>query len=100
MTADSFAQVVAEGMAFRQPPGLERARAPALIVVGRKEYAAMHHSARDLIAALPQAHGVMVAAGRSLADNHNWNLTAPNLFTRMVRAWLEDRPLPEELKPL
>lgn len=100
MTADSFAHVVAEGMAFRQPPGLERAHVPALVVVGRKEYAAMHHSARDLLSALPEAKGVVVDVGRSVAENHNWNLTAPDLFTRMVRAWLEGRPLPEELKSL
>ncbi len=100
LTADSFAHVVAENMAFRQPPGLERARLPVLVVVGRQEYAPMHASARDLLKALPEARGVIVDVGRSLAENHNWNLNAPELFTRMVRAWLTAQPLPAELAPL
>lgn len=100
MTAGSFAHVVAEGMAFRQPPDLERAHVPVLVVVGRKEYAPMQASARDLLKVLPDARGVVVAVGRSLAENHNWNLNAPELFTRTVQAWLAAQPLPAELTPL
>jgi hypothetical protein len=36
----------------------------------------------------------------SLAEEHNWNLTAPELFTQTVRAWINDQPLPVELKML
>lgn len=100
LTADAFARVAAEGMAFRSPAGLENAQVPVLVVVGRKEYAPMHASARDLLAVLPDARGVVVDVGRSLAENHNWNLNAPDLFTRMVRAWLTEQPLPAELTPL
>ena len=36
----------------------------------------------------------------SLAEEHNWNLTAPDLFNQTLRAWITDQPLPPELRPL
>lgn len=34
----------------------------------------------------------------SLAQEHNWNMSAPELFTRMVKAWLSGQDLPAELR--
>ncbi len=98
-TADAFTHVMCENMGFRQPAGLERVTAPTLVVVGRREYAAMQQSARDLVAAIPGARGCLATVGRSLAENHNWSLYAPALFTQMVRAWIEGTPLPDVLSP-
>lgn len=100
MTAQSFADITSENMRFRLPAGLKEAKTPVLVVVGKREYQAMHQSARDLVAALPHARGVVVDAGRSLAENHNWNLNAPDVFTQLVRAWVSDQPLPSVLSPL
>ncbi len=100
LTAESFAQVTAANLAFRRPAGLERAAAPALVVVGQREYAVMKASARDLAAALPNARGMVARVGRDAATAHNWNLTAPEIFTAALRAWLTDQPLPAELTPL
>jgi pimeloyl-ACP methyl ester carboxylesterase len=36
----------------------------------------------------------------SLAEEHNRNLTAPDLFTQTVRAWITGQPLPTALQPL
>jgi hypothetical protein len=36
----------------------------------------------------------------SVAQQHNWNMTQPALFTEMVRAWIAGAPLPEAIKPL
>jgi pimeloyl-ACP methyl ester carboxylesterase len=41
MDEDGFANLMVANQRFRLPPGLERANAPALVVVGKKEYAAM-----------------------------------------------------------
>jgi pimeloyl-ACP methyl ester carboxylesterase len=85
---------------FRLPPGLERATAPTLVIAGQKEYAGMKQSVRDLVAALPHARGGYLDLGKkaSTAQEHNWALTAPELFAQTVRAWIEDSPLPSQIE--
>ncbi|HET6822007.1 MAG TPA: hypothetical protein VFH34_05120 [Anaerolineales bacterium] len=39
---------------------------PVLVLAGKREYAAMRQSARDLVAALPNATGVLINLGRIL----------------------------------
>lgn len=101
-TRDSFVHLMAENQAFRMPSGLGKANVPTLVVVGKKEYREMIDSGRDLVAVLPRASGRMVSLGKksSLGQEHNWSMNAPELFTRMVRAWVTDQPLPAELLPL
>ncbi len=102
MTAQGFADFMVAGMNFRLPPGLERVTTPVLVVVAQKEYKAMKQSASDLVTAIPKAQGYVVDLPRNwiVAQQHNWNMNAPKLFTRMVRAWITDQALPTELKPL
>jgi pimeloyl-ACP methyl ester carboxylesterase len=102
MNADLFARILVENQRFRLPAGLERVKAPALVVAGRNEYKAMTQSVGDIVAALPNAQGYLVyhLTRMSLAQEHNWSIAAPELFTRTVRAWLCDQPLPEELRPV
>ncbi len=95
LTAASFTHITPENMSFRLPPGLGQVTVPTLVVVGEKEPKMMRQSARDLVAALPRARGV-VASG----VGHNWSFQAPDRFTRMVRAWITDEPLPPGLVPL
>lgn len=101
MTESGFVNLMVENQRFRLPAGLERATAPALVVCGRGEYGAMRQSVRDIAAALPNGHGYEVhhPGKMSLAEQHNWNLTAPDLFTQMLRAWLTASPLPTEIVP-
>lgn len=102
LSESGFTNMLVENQRFRLPPGLERVTVPTLIVVGQKEYASMRQSARDLAAAIPGARAFEVVHPRatSLAQAHNWNMTAPDLFTQMVRAWIGDQPLPPALQPL
>ena len=78
----------------------------AMVAVGipgeAKDPADRFQSARDLAQAIPtaQAFEVVHARKMSLAEEHNWNLSAPDLFTQTVRAWLADQALPAALKPL
>jgi len=101
-TEAGTADMLSGAMTYRQPAGLERADVPVLVAVGRHEYAQMKQSGRDLLAALPRARGVIVSLGKgsSLRSEHNWALTAPDLFNAAVRAWIEDGPLPAALAPL
>ena len=101
-TEASLLNMLLANFRFRMPAGLEKANVPVLVAVGRKEYAAMKQSALDLVKVLPKARGIMVALGSksSLAEEHSWAMTAPDLFTATVKAWIEDRPLPSDLLPL
>ncbi len=102
ITEGGLVHMMFAGLNYRLPAGLENAHVPALVAVGEKEYKAMRESGRALLKALPQARGVVVSLGRraSLAQEHSWAMTAPGLFTRTVKAWIEDRPLPGEIKAL
>jgi pimeloyl-ACP methyl ester carboxylesterase len=102
LTESGFTNVIIENQRFRLPPGLDRVLAPTLIVVGRHEYDSMRASARDLTAAIPGSRACEVVHSQkmSLAEEHNWNLTAPDLFTTMVRTWIADQELPGALQPL
>ena len=102
LTESGFTNIMVENQRFRLPQGLERVKAPTLILVGKNEYSVMHQSARDLASAISsaQAYEVIHKRKMSLAEEHNWNLTAPELFTQTVRAWINDQPLPVELKML
>lgn len=102
MTGQQFAHVMAENQRFRLPQGLDHVSVPTLVVAGKKEYGAMRQSVRDIANVLRTAKGFLVAHTRklSLAEEHNWNMTAPELFTETVRAWIMDQPLPAELQPI
>ena len=102
LSESGFTNLMIENQRFRLPQGLEQVKAPTLIVVGKKEYPAMHQSARDLAAVIPaaQAYQVVHDGKMSLAEEHNWNMTAPELFTQTVRAWLSGQVLPKQLHPL
>lgn len=102
LTESGFTNVMVENQRFRLPQGLERLNVPTLIVVGKHEYAAMRQSACDLANAVPSAQAFEVAHTRkmSLAEEHNWNLSAPELFTQTVHAWITDKPLPSALQPI
>ena len=102
MTTAQFVNILVENQRFRLPAGLERARAPTLVVAGKHEYGIMRQSVRDVAAAIPGAKGCLVVHGRrlGLAQEHNWNLAAPELFNQTVRAWITDSPLPAFLQPM
>jgi pimeloyl-ACP methyl ester carboxylesterase len=72
-----------------------KVQAPVLIVVGQKETIVAKHAAQQLSKEIEGARGVMVPG-----VGHAWNLEAPDLFTRTVRAWITDTPLPQELVAL
>ena len=102
MTEPEFVNLMLANQNFRLPSGLDRVTASTLVVAGQKEYPAMKQSVRDLVVALPNARGGLVNLGKksSVAKEHNWALTAPELFADTVRAWIENQPLPAEIEGL
>jgi pimeloyl-ACP methyl ester carboxylesterase len=101
-TVSSTTNMMFCGLTYRMPAGLDRVHLPVLVVVGSKEYSQMIESGRDLLRVLPNACGVKVSlgAGSSLAKEHNWAMTAPDLFSATVRAWVRDEKLPDRFAPL
>lgn len=102
VTEAEFVNLMIANQRFRLPSGLETIAAPTLVIAGQKEYAAMKQSVRDLVAALPRAKGGFLNLGKSssMAKEHNWALTAPELFAQTVRAWIEEKLLPLGIEDL
>jgi pimeloyl-ACP methyl ester carboxylesterase len=68
---------------------------PVLVAVGGKETVFAKRAARALANGIPGAKGVCVPG-----CGHVWNLEAPDLFNRVLRAWLNEDRLPDELQSL
>jgi pimeloyl-ACP methyl ester carboxylesterase len=98
-TEEEFVEVMYAGLHYRMPVGLGKATSRVLVVVGNNEYRQMKASGRDLLRVLPNARGVIVSLGPKarLPEEHNWAVTATDLFARTLQAWLESAPLPKEL---
>jgi hypothetical protein len=62
----------------------------------------MKGSTREIAGTLPngEAFQVTYPKGVPMREQHNWSMTYPDPFTKTVKAWIEDRPLPAELIPL
>ena len=101
-TESQFVNLMLANQTYRTPKGLEQATATTLVLAGKKEYAAMKQSVRDLVAALPNAKGGLINLGKkfSMANEHNWALATPELFAQTVRAWIEGKSLTREIENL
>jgi pimeloyl-ACP methyl ester carboxylesterase len=101
LSESGFVDLMVANGAFRLPSGLGKATARTLVLAGEHEYAAMRGSVADVAAALPNGEARLVhhASKMSIAQEHNWNMTAPELFNATVRAWIEGADLPAELVP-
>lgn len=88
----TLAAVLRSALRFRLPPVPPDAR--LLVAAGRKESGLVYRSARKILDYVPAARACMAPAG-----GHTWNLELPGLFARMVRAWVNQEPLPPELLP-
>jgi pimeloyl-ACP methyl ester carboxylesterase len=99
LTESGFVNLMVENQRFRLPQRLNQVKVPTLIVSGKKEYAAMRQSAQDIASAIPNSHIYEVSHMRKMtvAEEHNWSLTTPELFSQTVRAWINDQPLPSNL---
>jgi len=78
--------VIRELMSLDLP---ERIQCPLLVAVGENETWAARSAARTLLTRHPQAKGITVPG-----KHHLWNLDDPELFSKTVRAWMNDEPFP------
>ncbi|MCW5717824.1 MAG: alpha/beta fold hydrolase [Bauldia sp.] len=91
MSSSSFTRAFIEALRMGEPPGLLQAAVPTLLVAGERED---HRSSRYLAAVMPHA------AAYAAPGWHGWTAVHPDLHVEMVRAFIEDRPLPAALRRL
>ena len=94
-TAEALGHIVTANLGFEVPLGLTRRQNPTLFLVGEKEPRFMKRSARALSGSMLGGTSFMVRGAV-----HNWPLVQPELFTRVLTAWLSDSPLPNDLMPV
>lgn len=102
LSKSGFVHLMRANQTFRLPVGLEHVRSRVLAVCGCREHEAMRRSLSDIADAIPGASACEVVHARklSLAQEHNWNMTEPELFNSMIRDFIGCRPLPKELVPI
>ena len=65
---------------------------PTLLAMGQQEVFEIKHAVYEMCKSLPGAQGVLVPG-----VGHCWNLEAPDVFTKALRAWIRHEPLPANL---
>ena len=92
LNMDVFKVIVNEALNFRIPANFSQIEVPMLFVAGAKENQTNIESVEALAEAFSNSIGVIAPEG-----SHMWSAEQPELFANMVRAWLTDTPLPDEL---
>ncbi|MFO7679057.1 MAG: alpha/beta fold hydrolase [Chloroflexota bacterium] len=92
---ESLRRMMAEVMHSTRPKGLETFAHPVLLAAAELDQALIHESQKDLLDIFPNAQAVIAPK-----VHHGWSGENPDLFNRMLHAWLTDSPLPEELIPV
>ena len=90
ITADTFTQMIVESMTYPLPALGDTSG--LLVVCGEEEPELIGKSARMIRGEYPSVPCV-VAPGAG----HMWSMERPDLFTALVRSWIEQAPLPGEL---
>ncbi|WP_309126899.1 alpha/beta hydrolase [Microbacterium sp.] len=75
--------------------GLEQIEAPVLALAGERETRYFHRSLKAIAAEVPD-----VRVGLAPGMHHGWSGEDPDLFNRVLRAWLDERRLHPDLLPL
>jgi pimeloyl-ACP methyl ester carboxylesterase len=73
----------------------DNTRIPVLVAVGGKETPFAKSMARKLVQQIPGAKGILLPG-----LGHVWNMQDPPLFARIIRAWVANNEIPDDVKPL
>ena len=90
---DSLDKIIRENMLFKMPEGLGNVNVPVLVMIGEKDYRIINESAKKLINVLPNSKRAI-----ALRVGHIWNMENPELFNKVLRAWINDESLPIGVK--
>jgi pimeloyl-ACP methyl ester carboxylesterase len=92
VSGKTFVNAWSTSLDLRFSPALEKVKTPILLMAGEKEQAFIHRSNAMLAERLPDARA-RIAPGMG----HGWMGESPELFKRVLKAWLKDKELPGEL---
>jgi pimeloyl-ACP methyl ester carboxylesterase len=88
-------RVYEEIITFNLPPEFRQRHHRLLAVAAEHDVAMIKNGLVDFLTLLPNAQAVIAPKA-----HHGWNGEFPQLFTDMIRAWIEHQPLPEILIPV
>ena len=92
ISGENLTKVLEANMSYTLPERFRECKARVLSMVGEKEKGAMLNSNEQIVAAVNGAGVVMPGIG------HGVSLTNPDLFNRIMEAWVEGKELPAGLK--
>lgn len=95
MSRQSLMKVYDEILFMEAPQSLSQVHIPTLVVAGSKELQPILEGTQTVANLMPNAEGYLIPD-----VHHGWNGEAPELFNRMLRAWLTGKPLPVEMQPV
>jgi pimeloyl-ACP methyl ester carboxylesterase len=94
MSMDTYRRVYEEASEFNVPQALRTSTTPTLITAGGRESNIILQAVEVISKLMPNGQG-WIAPG----VGHGWNLEASGLFSAMIRAWVNNTPLPSGLRP-
>jgi pimeloyl-ACP methyl ester carboxylesterase len=92
LTRQTVERIYQEIITFNLPPELSQRNHRLLAAAGEHDVAMIKNGLGDYLELLPNAQAVIAPKA-----HHGWNGEFPQLFTDMIRAWIEAKPLPETL---
>jgi pimeloyl-ACP methyl ester carboxylesterase len=95
LTRQTVERIYQEIITFNLPPKFSQRNHRLLAAAGEHDVAMIKNGLADYIALLPNAEAVIAPKA-----HHGWNGEFPQLFTDMIRAWIENQPLPDTLIPV
>lgn len=93
MSMQAYRRIMEEVVDYTVPAVLGQVMVPTLVVAGGNESRIIIDAVEAIPRLMPNAQG-WLAPGL----NHGWNVEAPDLFNLMIRAWINDDPLPGRLQ--
>ncbi len=92
ISSHTFAKAWSQALDLRCSPQLEKVKNPVLLMAGEKEQKFIHQSNALLAGQLPNAKARIVPG-----MGHGWMGESPGLFNRVLKSWLGDTDLSDEL---
>ncbi len=95
MERNTLINILEENMSFSIPKDFSRSKSKILITVGDQEKKMMKKSVLDLMDKTIHCKGIIIPN-----VGHGASLSEPELFNKIVDAWIHDRELPNGLVPI
>lgn len=89
----AYRQIYQEGAEWSVSPSLATINNPTLVTAGSLETKIIRQAVHALVDLMPHAQGCFAPR-----CHHGWNIEAPELFSTMIRAWVNTEPLPSPLQ--